>query len=179
MNSLIPPDRPLPSTTAVAIATAIIAGVGGYFIGQASSIGLFSSSNTPAASKSNKPPKESWPNSYDVTIHPDSSDEELMTHLQGGKGKGEDGRTKEVADSEDDGSSEDEDEDAVAVGDLSEFKGNTEECKLVLCVRTDLGMGKGMKKKTTSFLGCVRFSPSAPRSPHRPLTASSSNLTNR
>lgn len=98
-------DRPPPTTAAIALATAIIAGLAGYFIGQGSAIGLF-------GAPKNK--KESWPNSYDVKVHADSSDEESV-------------------------SSEDEGEQ----GELSGFEGSGEECKLVLVVRTDLGMTKG------------------------------------
>ena len=68
-----------------------------------------------------------------MTIHPDSSDEVLMKSL---------GRGKEVKDSEEEDSS-DEDSRRVKKGDLETFEGNKEECKLVLVVRTDLGMGKG------------------------------------
>ncbi|MCJ1253416.1 hypothetical protein MMC24_001227 [Lignoscripta atroalba] len=114
-------DRPPPSTAAIAIATAILAALGGYFIGQASSLGLFSGGKPGSKSKS------SWPNSYDVTIHPDSSDEELMKGLRGGREEEE----------------EDEDDDEEEQGELSSFEGNKEECKLVLVVRMDLGMGKG------------------------------------
>ena len=121
-----------PSPTSIAFATAILSLALGYFIGSASSIGIFSSSSQTTRSKA---PIKSWPNSYDVTIHPDSSDEELMKSL--GRGK------KEVKDSHSEGSS-DEDEDEVGrQGELEAFKGNKEECKLVLVVRTDLGMGKG------------------------------------
>ncbi|MCJ1459569.1 Gluconate transport-inducing protein [Mycoblastus sanguinarius] len=73
-------DLPPPSTASYILATAILCAAAGYFIGQASSLGLFSSAKTP-----NKKSKTSWPNSYDVTVHPDSSDEELMSHLKGGK----------------------------------------------------------------------------------------------
>lgn len=104
-------DRPPPSTAAIALATAIITGLGGYFLGQARSLGLFGSSKK----------GESWPNSYDVDVQYDSSDEELMKSLRGGK---------------DDDSDEEQ-------GELSNFEGNKEECKLVLVVRTDLGMSKG------------------------------------
>lgn len=128
MTSL--PDRLPPSTTSYVVATAILAVSIGYFIGQASSLGLFSSPKSKSSSS-----KTSWPNSYDVTIHPDSSDEELMTHL---RGKGE----KEVKDSEDE-DSEDEELGQEQEGELKAFEGNKEECKLVLVVRTDLGMGKG------------------------------------
>ena len=140
MTSL--PDRPPPSTTSYVVATAILAISIGYFIGQASSLGLFSSGKSKSKSGSGK----SWPNSYDVTIHPDSSDEELMTRLRGPGGK-------EVKDSEnEEEESEDEDEEQ---GELKAFEGNKEECKLVLVVRTDLGMGKGMtellRKLRSSF----------------------------
>ena len=128
MTSL--PDRLPASTTSYVVATAILAVSLGYFIGQASSLGLFSSSKSKSSSK-----KKSWPNNYDVTIHPDSSDEELMTHL---RGNGE----KEVKDSEDE-DSEDEELGQEQEGELKAFEGNREECKLVLVVRTDLGMGKG------------------------------------
>ena len=113
-------DKPPPSTTALVLATAILAGVIGYFLGAGSSIGLFG-----GKSGVNK----SWPNSYDVTIHPDSSDEELMARL---------GRGGREADAE-----SGDDEDAGEAGELSAFEGNDEECKLMLVVRTDLGMGKG------------------------------------
>lgn len=104
-------DRPPPSTAAIALATAIITGLGGYFLGQARSLGLFGSSKK----------GESWPNSYDVDVQYDSSDEELMKSMTGGK---------------DDDSDEEQ-------GELWNYEGNKEECKLVLVVRTDLGMSKG------------------------------------
>lgn len=125
MTSL--PDHPQPSTISYLLATAILCLAGGYFIGQASALGLFASNSKKGTGKT------SWPNSYDVTVHPDSSDEELMTHLKGGKGRSTP-------------SSEDEDPDIgedAEKGDLKAFEGNKEECKLVLVVRTDLGMGKG------------------------------------
>ena len=104
-------DRPAPSTAAIALATAIITGLAGYILGQGVSLGLFSGSKK----------GESWPNSYDVNVQYDSSDEELMKNLGGG---------------EEDGSDEEQ-------GGLKSFEGNKEECKLVLVVRMDLGMSKG------------------------------------
>lgn len=127
---------PQPSTAAIAFATAILAALAGYFIGQASSLGLFSSSSSSSTSKSGKKKKatkSSWPNNYDVTLHPDSSDEELMKSLR-------------ESTSEDSEGSEGSDEDGEVQGELKNFEGNTEECKLVLVVRTDLGMGKGKKE---------------------------------
>ena len=93
-------DRIPPSTTAYVVATAIIAGVTGYFLGQGSSLGLFSSQE-----------KEGWPNSYNVKVHRDSSDEE----------------EEEESDSEDEGDG----------SELANFDKNAEEVKLVLVVRTD------------------------------------------
>lgn len=116
-----PSENPVPSTAAIALATGILCALGGYLLGQASSLGLFGSGTRKNGAKS------SWPNSYDVTIHPDSSDEELMKTLKG------DG----APDSEDD-VSEDENQ-----GELKAFADNKEECKLILVVRTDLGMTKG------------------------------------
>lgn len=126
------PERPPPSTAAIALATAILGVLAGYLFAQASSLGLFSSSSSsfsPRASKSDSAPKKSWPNSYDVTLHPDSSDEELMKGLRGDNGGG------------DESSEEDMEEDGRG---LKAFEGDRDECKLVLVVRTDLGMQKGI-----------------------------------
>ncbi|KAI4161754.1 MAG: hypothetical protein LQ342_004586 [Letrouitia transgressa] len=125
MTSFSPTDRPPPTPTAYLLATALVAATLGYFIGQGSSLFFPSSKHSHSETKSKK--KTSWPNSYDVPIHPDSSDEELMASLQ---------RSKQ-APSEPESESEEEN------NDFSTFDGNNEECKLVLVVRSDLGMGKG------------------------------------
>ena len=111
------PDRPPPSTAAVAIATAIVAALAGYFLGQANSLGLFGGPRITS--------KESWPNSYDVKVHADSSDEESLSSPE----------------DRDDGEEEEKEEERQ--GELKSFEDSTEECKLVLVVRTDLGMTKG------------------------------------
>ncbi|KAB8072909.1 PTH2-domain-containing protein [Aspergillus leporis] len=113
-----------PSTTVYVVATAIIAGVTGYFIGQGASLGLFSSKE-----------KEGWPNSYNVKVHRDSSDEEY-----------EDEEESDCAD-EGDGS------------ELANFDKNNEEVKLVLVVRTDLGMTKGKIAAQCSHatLACYKY----------------------
>lgn len=92
-------DGTQPSTANIALACAILAGVTGYFLGTAKSLGLFGGSpiSEPTRSKSEK-----------------------------------------AQDSEDE-SSDDEDDDTAP----AEFPGHTEECKMVLVVRTDLGMTKG------------------------------------
>ena len=80
-----------PSTLSIAVAATIAAALGSYFYYQAKSLNLFRSSPSSTSSsrsnaskkKGNKKPS-SWPNSYDVTVHPDSSDEELMSGLTRG-----------------------------------------------------------------------------------------------
>ncbi|KXL46588.1 hypothetical protein M433DRAFT_134016 [Acidomyces richmondensis BFW] len=97
-------DRGPPSTLAVVIGTAIVAGLTGYYLGQARAIGVFGNP---------------------VTRPSGPSDEE-----------------SDISDADAAGSG-DEDEDVQDLGELKTFPGSTEECKLVLVVRTDLGMGKG------------------------------------
>ena len=70
-----------------------------------------------------------------------------MTRLKGKK------RVKDSEDEDEDedgsesedghGHEEEEEEEEEGQGGLEMFEGNREECKLVLVVRTDLGMGKG------------------------------------
>ncbi|KAJ6072689.1 hypothetical protein N7467_010774 [Penicillium canescens] len=123
MAAPVPLDRIPPTTTAYVIATAIIAGVTGYFIGQGSSLNLFKE-------------KEGWPNSYNVKVHSHSSDEEEE-------------ESDEESDSEDEGNGEE----------LASFKDNTEEVKLVLVVRMDLGMTKGKIAAQCSHatLACYKY----------------------
>jgi len=107
-------NRDPPTTLAYCIATAILAALGGYFLGQASSLGLIGSDrsqpDTPSTSE---------------------------TQSSGAATKEKD-RTENENENEEDPNSEDEQQD------LQGFEGNAnEECKLVLVVRTDLGMTKG------------------------------------
>jgi PTH2 family peptidyl-tRNA hydrolase len=90
-----------PSTANIAVACAIVAGVTGYMLGQAKSLGLFGGSpiSTPAQ-----------------------------------------GKEKAAEDSEESSDDDEEEDDSVP----ADFKGNNEECKMVLVVRTDLGMTKGI-----------------------------------
>jgi len=132
-------DHATPSLAAVAIAVGLIGLTAGYFIGQGSSIGLFDSSGN------SKEAKKSWPNSYDVTVHADSSDEEAG---------GESGDDEE--DSDGDGN------------ELKSFVDSADEVKLVLVVRTDLGMTKGKiaAQAGHATLACYKYllnhAPSAP-----------------
>ncbi|KAL1297600.1 hypothetical protein AAFC00_006162 [Neodothiora populina] len=98
-------ERPPPSALAVAFASAIVAGLAGFFIGQASSIGVFTAPRPAAAGAVSKASKD------------DESD---------------------ISDA---GSETDEDD--LDDQELKEFGDSQEECKLVLVVRTDLGMTKG------------------------------------
>lgn len=92
-------DNAQPSTANIAVACAILAGVTGYMLGQAKSLGLFGGSP-------------------------------ISTPPQG----------KEKAREESDDSDDESDDDTAP----ADFKGNSEECKMVLVVRTDLGMTKGV-----------------------------------
>jgi hypothetical protein len=90
----------------------------GYLLGEVSHSGLIDSST--ANQNGSGQTKKSWPNSYDVTVHADSSDEEA-----GGESGGDD-------------------EDMEGNGkELKDFGDTADEVKLVLVVRTDLNMGKG------------------------------------
>ncbi|KAJ6096597.1 peptidyl-tRNA hydrolase 2 [Penicillium sp. IBT 16267x] len=126
MAAPVPLDRMPPTTTAYVIATAILAGVTGYFIGQGSSLNLFKE-------------KQGWPNGYDVKVHRDSSDEE--------------------DEAEADAESDEESEDEGNGEELANFKDNVEEVKLVLVVRTDLGMTKGKIAAQASHatLACYKY----------------------
>jgi PTH2 family peptidyl-tRNA hydrolase len=105
-----------PSLTAVAVSSLILGLLAGYFIGQGSTIGVFGGSG------GSQQAKKSWPNSYDVKVHADSSDDQ--------------------ADDEDEADESDEEVDGDGK-ELKDFKDSNEEVKLVLAVRTDLGMTKG------------------------------------
>ena len=150
MSSSPASDLQPPSTTSIIIGTAIIGVALGYFIGQGASLGIFGSTPPPSKGKSkSKNAKKSWPNSYDVTVHPDSSDEEVFKQIRGAD-----------LGIESEESSEDTSSDEAEAGDqlgqkqegLNQFEENREECKLVLVVRTDLGMGKGTPSPTAYLL---------------------------
>ncbi|KAL1589801.1 hypothetical protein WHR41_01790 [Cladosporium halotolerans] len=132
-------DRGPPSAAAIAIGTAIVAGLTGYFLGQASSIGLFGKSSTRA-------PAARLSRGHHSQAKPDEAETE----------------------SEDDDDADDDDSDVQDLGELQTFPGNSEECKLVLVVRSDLGMTKGKIAAQCSHatLACykmlVRADPSHP-----------------
>lgn len=107
-------EKAPPSLAAVAVSSILLGLLAGYFLGQGSSIGVFGGAGSGSGAK------KSWPNSYDVKVHADSSDE-ADDEGEGEEEQGEDGDGTE----------------------LSSFQDSNEEVKLVLAVRTDLGMGKG------------------------------------
>lgn len=133
----------------VATCVALLLGgvVLGYFVGQGSSIGVFSS-NTSGTQK--KAPKKSWPNNYDVTVQAgDSSDEEFIKSIQSN-------------DADDESDSEEEDG-----KELKTFADRNEEIKMVLAVRTDLGMTKGKIAAQCGHatLACYKYMLNSPAGP--------------
>ena len=93
-------DRGPPSAAAVAIGTAIISVLVGYYVGQARSIGLFGGHPTPRV----------------------------------GRQQVDDDEESDASDAESPGGE---------VGELKRFADSSEECKMALVTRMDLGMGKG------------------------------------
>ena len=101
-------DRGPPSAAAIAVGTAIISGLTGYYLGQARSIGLFGgSSRSPPIAK---------------VGHEHHQDDE-----------------SDLSDADSDSG----DMQLQDLGELKTFPDSSEECKLVLVTRTDLGMTKG------------------------------------
>ncbi|KAI4746436.1 PTH2-domain-containing protein, partial [Aureobasidium sp. EXF-8845] len=100
----------MPSVWAVAFGASVVAGLAGYFLGTASSIGIFGN----------------------------NSQQRLVSSSGAQHGKEHDG-----SESEDDNASESDLEDSEDDQEINGFEDSTEECKLVLVVRTDLGMTKG------------------------------------
>ena len=117
-------DRPPPSALAVAFGSAIIAGLAGYFLGQASAIGVFSNKPLPSSAAAGSAGGSSGKNKQKA--NDDESD---------------------ISDAKEASDLEDEDEDDEQ--ELNRFEGSNEECKLVLVVRTDLGMTKGEPESRT------------------------------
>ncbi|QSS64403.1 peptidyl-tRNA hydrolase [Histoplasma capsulatum] len=132
MTSLPAAERVPPSTTALVIATAILAGVVGFFIGQGASLGVFGSG---------------------------SGSRSASASARGGGRR--DGKEKWSDEDEEESEAEEEEdvEESDGRGELAAFEGNTEEVKLVLVVRTDLGMGKGKIAAQCSHatLACYKY----------------------
>ena len=114
-------DRGPPSAAAIAVGTAIISGLTGYYLGQARSIGLFGGSS--------------------------------RTHAAGKLGQQQEDEESDISDAASESG------DMHDVGELQTFAGSSEECKLVLVTRTDLGMGKGKFGLGFPFLAHISLSP--------------------
>ena len=125
-----------PSTLALAIGFTIVGGITGFFLGQANSIGVFSSSKTRSRKGKRKP---AVGGDVDLTDKPVKSAEAKTSEIDAdgardeSDGSGESGSGSEV----EEGSDEDFD------GELKAFEDVKGECKMTLVVRTDLQMGKG------------------------------------
>ena len=122
-------QAPAMSMTAMAVAVGLVCLTAGYFLGQGSSIGLFD-----ATTGKSQQSKSSWPNNYDVNVHVETSDSELDEVRES--------YTKRQKKPHEMGSEEETDEDLPSHS-TNNFSDNIEEVKLVLAVRTDLGMTKG------------------------------------
>lgn len=103
-----------PTLGAVVFATALVAGVTGYYIGMGASVGVFSPKDKEQQQQTTGT-RQSIPASDSESEDDDSSDEEVEPELV------------------------DDDEKL----ELATFENNRDEVKLVLVVRTDLGMTKG------------------------------------
>jgi PTH2 family peptidyl-tRNA hydrolase len=130
-------DASTPSPTAIIISTAIIAGLSGYMIGIASSLGFL-----PIPFQS-RPPKARGIDNYDDEEESEEEDidESILDHApnwgNGIEADRRDGLRAEPQKGKARG----------AAAKEPSWEDNGEECKLVLVVRTDLGMTKGMFPK--------------------------------
>lgn len=131
-------DRLPPTPVAMIIGTALIAGISGYMIGIASSLGFLPIPFMPAT------PKKRGIDNYDDEEESEEEDidEEILDHApnwaNGVEADKRDGlRVVEKEVKKEKKSSKKQDSEP-------ELEDDGEECKLVLVVRTDLGMTKGM-----------------------------------
>ncbi len=157
-------DRAPPTPVAMLIGTAIISIITGYMLGMASSLGILPNPFG-AASSSSSPERKTKTSNYDN--EEESSEEEIddkdlvLDHAPNWANAVEADRRQGLRASalpKKDGPSaalDDEKKQAVAeqVAGLSakEMENSNEECKLVLVVRTDLGMTKGISTPPPCF----------------------------
>jgi PTH2 family peptidyl-tRNA hydrolase len=118
-------EPPQPSTANIAAACAILAGVTGYMLGQAKSLGLFGGSAVSSSIPARKEKKKNNKKKDPAESNDQDTDMDEMDDLD---------------DTDDDDDDEEEEDDSVP----AEYNDHNEECKMVLVVRTDLGMTKGM-----------------------------------
>ena len=145
-------DRPPPSLLATIVATAVLAGISGYMIGIASSLGFlpipFSSASRPQ--KTGK--TAGYDNEEESSEEEIDGDESALDHAPNWSGSAVDaagGATGEIRRRGGLGQGpkkkvdEKKQEESKLVKEEA-VKDTGEECKLVLVVRTDLGMTKGI-----------------------------------
>ncbi|RFU25397.1 hypothetical protein B7463_g10933, partial [Scytalidium lignicola] len=149
--------RTPPTTTAMLIGTAIIAGISGYLIGIASSLGFLP---IPFQQQAPRPRGISNYDNEEESAEEVISDDDVLDHAPNWTN----GLEADKRDGLRVGS-----EKAVASNAAkSPWQDSTEECKLVLVVRTDLGMTKGKIAAQCSHatLACYKnFLRHAPNSP--------------
>lgn len=140
--------RPLPTPLSIIIGTAIIAGISGYMIGIASSLGIIPN---PFVSR---PPVKRGIDNYDDEEESaeEDVDEGILDHApnwaNGYEADKRDGLRARAESSKEGDKKKSKSRSSKAAP--PEWENNSqEECKLVLVVRTDLGMTKG---KLTHFL---------------------------
>jgi len=133
-------DRIPPTPVAMLIGTALIAGISGYMIGIASSLGFLPIPFTPKA------PRERGIANYDDEEESEEEDidESILDHApnwaNGFEADKRDGLRVTAVGPQKDSHKESEKKPRDAI---KEVEDTGEECKLVLVVRTDLGMTKG------------------------------------
>lgn len=136
--------RAPPSPVAMLIATAVLAGISGYMIGIASSLGFLPipfAGASQIASRRKAGKTSNYDNEEESSEEEIDGDETILDHAPTWtNGEGEDRRTKSKAVSAVKGNASTEKADGAVPG----WENSSEECKLVLVVRTDLGMTKGM-----------------------------------
>ncbi|KAK6504858.1 hypothetical protein TWF481_006794 [Arthrobotrys musiformis] len=125
-----------PSLLIILLATALASGLGGYYIGSSSS----KIRDLPAASEPQSGPDQSKKSAPSKAKSPiaSSTSKDSFENISATEADGN-------GDGDDDDEEEDSDNDAMIQSDYSHFSTSalTEECKMVFCVRTDLGMTKG------------------------------------
>lgn len=127
-------DRSPPTPTAMLISTAILSLIAGYMLGIGSSLGLFPNPFLPPPEKRVAAQKRSKTSNYDD--EEETSEEEVDGILLDHAPNWANGEAADVRDGLKVVRNEQEEK--------PQWENSTEECKLVLVVRTDLGMTKGV-----------------------------------
>jgi PTH2 family peptidyl-tRNA hydrolase len=135
LNTMADP-RPLPTPVAMLIGTAIVAGISGYMIGIASSLGLLPIPFMPKA------PVVRGIANYDDEEESEEEDveESMLDHAPNWANGFEADKRDGLRASAQTASKKPESSSTAKAS----WEDSTEECKLVLVVRTDLGMTKGL-----------------------------------